>query len=168
MLSWKIILELRHERNSICSDCTPCGPCGWVEILARSVHVKQRPGLMDGILSLVLPPEVGTAWDRWNSYGQMQFEIELCMCIDITTWLRVWKLAQGALPPEVGTAWGQMEQLWTNAIWDRALYVHWHNRLDSGFESCSRGTQPATVQTGGIAGSPRWCCEGWGPMIIPI
>lgn len=66
-------------------------PCGWVEILARSVHVKQRPGLMDGILSLVLPPEVGTAW-------------------------------------------GQMEQLWTNAIWDRALYVHWHNDLTQGLK----------------------------------
>eukprot|EP00913_Durusdinium_trenchii_P011119 g10441.t1 len=24
---------------------------------SRSVHVKERPGLMDGILSLVLPPE---------------------------------------------------------------------------------------------------------------
>ena len=30
------------------------------DILGRSVHVKQRPGLVDGILSLVLPPQVGT------------------------------------------------------------------------------------------------------------
>lgn len=32
------------------------------DIVGRSVHVKQRPGLVDGILSLVLPPQVGT-WE---------------------------------------------------------------------------------------------------------
>ena len=35
----------------------------------RSVHVKQRPGLMDGILSLVLPQEAGIPFEAYRIVG---------------------------------------------------------------------------------------------------
>ncbi|CAE7596988.1 Pla2g12a, partial [Symbiodinium microadriaticum] len=52
--AWK---SASQDRADVCLAVLTAAGWSAFSYPSRPVHVKQRPGLMDGILSLVLPPE---------------------------------------------------------------------------------------------------------------